>query len=261
MNVFKLNKCSKLWELYHLSRNILDRDNLIEEYLYLVKVVTLRLMTNFPSHIKMEDLYSSGVSGLIKAIEKYDPLKGKRFESYAMFIIKANIIDELRAQDWIPRSVYQKANKISNAMETLRLELGRNPTDLEISSYLNISKEEFFEWIANSRPAIFVPLNDSESNSSLEGDSYALSEKIPDSKAFTGFDIANQNEYAKILQQAIQNLSEQERKVLILYYYEENILKDIGKILGLSESRVSQIHSKAILKLRGLLFKLLKENE
>lgn len=259
MNVF--NKCSQLWKLYHSSRNVLHRDSLIEEYLYLVKVVTLRLMTHFPNHIKMEDLYSSGVSGLIKAIEKYDPLKGKKFESYAMFLIKANIIDELRSQDWVPRSVYQKANKISNAMEALRSELGRNPTDLEISSYLNISEKEFFEWMAHSRPAIFIPLNDSQSHSSLEEDSYTLSEKIPDEKAFTGFDVANQNEYAKILKQSIQNLSDQERKVLILYYYEENMLKDIGKMLGLSESRVSQIHSKAILKLRGVLLKLLKEND
>lgn len=242
---------SKLWEKYHQSGKIEYRDELIVHYLHLVKFVVGRLGSVYPSYIKLDDLYSSGTTGLIRAVEKFDPTKNSKFESYAILLIKGAIIDELRELDWIPRSVHQKANQISAAQETLQQKLGRTPTDKELSHYLGVSDEEFDDILLRIRPAILIPLNGEVTNNDEE--ITPLSEKIPDAKAPTSFEVAEKNEYCSLLESAISDLPEQERKVLILYYYEELMLKEIGQILGVSESRVSQIHTKALLKLRGRL--------
>ncbi len=239
-----------LWKRYQESKSIELRDELIVQYLYLVKFVVGRLAAGLPSHVKIDDLYSSGVTGLIRSVEKYDPIKSNKFESYAILLIKGAIIDELRELDWIPRSIHQKANRIALAQQTLQQELGRDPTDSELSTHLGVSEEEFDELLGRVRPAIFIPLN---AESPLQDENTPLSERIADSKAETSFEIADRKEFQSILEKAVSDLPEQERRVLILYYYEELMLKEIGKILGVSESRVSQIHTKALLKLRGRL--------
>lgn len=239
-----------LWGRYSETKNAEYRDELIVQYLYLVKSVVGRVASQLPNHVKLDDLYSSGVTGLIRAVEKYDLEKGSRFESYAVFLIKGAIIDELRKLDWIPRSVHQKAQAIAVATATLEQKLGREPTDLEISHYLGLTEDTFSELLERVRPAILIPLN---SEVSQDEESLSISEKIADVKAETSFERAYRNEFNSLLERAIADLPEQERQVLILYYYEELMLKEIGKIIGVSESRVSQIHTKAILKLKRKL--------
>jgi RNA polymerase sigma factor FliA len=240
-----------LWQHYLATGKSEIRDALIEGYLYLVKFVVGRVGSCLPSHIKLDDLYSSGVTGLVKAVEKYDPSKNSKFESYAVLLIKGAIIDELRELDWIPRSVHQKANLISAAQENLQQKLGREPTDKELSEQLGMSEEEFGDVLLKVRPAILISLNSAVSHNDEEN--APISERIADAKAETSFEAADRKECVLILENAIANLPEQERKVLTLYYYEELMLKEIGKIMGISESRVSQIHTKALLKLRGRL--------
>ncbi len=247
-----IESCIKdLWENYHSTQKIEFRDDLIVHYLHLVKFVVGRVGSTYPSHIKIDDLYSSGVTGLIKAIEKFDPTRAAKFESYAILLIKGAIIDELRELDWIPRSVHQKANQVSTAQISLQQELGRDPSDEELCVRLGVTEEEFKETLDRIRPAILIPLDGG--NTAEDEDRVPLAEKIPDTRAESGYDVANKNEHAHLLEQEISHLSKQEQKVLMLYYYEDLMLKEIGAVLGVSESRVCQIHTKALLKLRGRL--------
>jgi RNA polymerase sigma factor FliA len=240
-----------LWNRYFKARQEEVRDELIVHYLFLVKFVVGRVGSCLPSYIKLDDLYSSGVTGLVKAVEKFDATKNSKFESYAMLLIKGAIIDELRELDWIPRSIHQKANLIAGAQEVLQQKFGREPTDQELSTYLEISEEELGELLHRVRPAILISLNREISH--REEENAPIAERIADIKATTGFEVADRNEFAALLENAIADLPSQEKQVLTLYYYEELMLKEIGKIMGVSESRVSQIHTKALLKLRTRL--------
>jgi RNA polymerase sigma factor for flagellar operon FliA len=240
-----------LWQLYLSTGKTEVRDALIERHLYLVKFVVGRVGSMLPGHIKLEDLYSSGVTGLVKAVEKFNPSKNSKFENYAILLIKGAIIDELRELDWIPRSVHQKANLITSAQEILQQKLGREPTDSELSEHLGLTEDELDDILLRVRPAILISLNGNVSHNDEEN--APISERIADAKAQTSFEAADRKECASLLESAIANLPEQERRVLTLYYYDELMLKEIGKIMGISESRVSQIHTKALLKLRGRL--------
>ncbi|MCC5832751.1 MAG: FliA/WhiG family RNA polymerase sigma factor [Chlamydiales bacterium] len=242
-----------LWRRYQETGKTEYRDELIVQYLYLVKYVVGRLGAGLPPQVKLDDLYSSGVTGLIKAIEKYDTSRNSKFESYAILLIKGAIIDEMRELDWIPRSVHQKANKIASVQQKLQQELGRDPTDEELSSHMGLNANELGELLNRVRPAILISLNREMIN---DEEKAPLAERIADAKAETSFEIAERNECATILAEAIDTLPEQEKKVLTLYYYEELMLKEIGKIMGLSESRISQIHTKALLKMRSRLSSL-----
>lgn len=246
-----------LWKRYRSKKKSEYRDELIVQYLHLVKSVVGRVASGLPGYVKLDDLYSSGVTGLIKAVEKFDLSKNNKFETYAILLIKGAIIDELRKLDWIPRSVHQKANLIASAQASLQQTLGRDPTDTELSQHLGLSEEGLGELLERVRPAILISLNADASSDEEEG--MSISERIADSKATTGFDVANRNEFQALLEKAISDLPEQERQVLVLYYYEEMMLKEIGKVLGVSESRISQIHTKALLKLRSKLKSLREE--
>lgn len=240
-----------LWKKWMTSGDISLRDDLIVHYLFLVKWVVSRLIADLPTHIKVDDLYSSGMSGLIRAVEKYDPTKKSKFESYAILLIKGAIIDELRKLDWIPRSIHQKANWIAAGQVHLQQKLGREPTDSELSHHLEISEEEFSEILSKIRPIVLVPLNANLVDDEEGGSS--LADRIPDQNSLKSSEIVHKKEFAHLLEKALNTLQPQERQVLVLYYYDDLMLKEIGKVLGVSESRVSQIHSKALLKLRGQL--------
>lgn len=239
-----------VWQKFLKGGDEVSHDRLIVHYLPLVKYVVGRLALTLPSHVKVEDMYSSGVLGLMKAVEKYDPTRKNKFETYAVLLIKGAIIDEMRSLDWVPRSVHQKASQISEAQSALQQRLGRQPTDEEVATQLGVSLEEYNALLDRVRPAIFLPLT---LNADRDGERGPLSERIPDEKAKTSFETAEYNEFRSLLEKAVMELPEQERTVLVLYYYENLMLKEIGKAIGVTESRVSQIHTKALLRLRGRL--------
>jgi len=236
----------KLWKSFAKTKKNSVREQLIVHYLFLVKFVVGKLNTHFPAHVKLDDLYSSGVTGLIKAIERFDLSKKVKFESYAILLIKGAIIDELRKLDWVPRSIYKKASMVEKAQLSLQQKYNRAPTDQEVATHLNLSLSDYEELLVTIKPAILLPLN----SKGLDEDELPLSERIADQRVVTGCEAAEKNESLAILEQAISGLPKQEKRVLRLYYYEEMMLKEIGKIMGVSESRVSQIHTKALLALR-----------
>lgn len=254
----KLGKqeASALWKEYKETGARDLRDRLIQNYLHLVKYVVGRVATGLPAHVKAEDMYSTGIMGLIKAVAKYDPSKKNKFETYAILLIKGAIIDEMRSLDWVPRSVHQKANQVAKVQQELEQKLGREPTDAEVAAKLGISLRDFEELLVRIRPAVLIPLN---TDANDDPDSVQMAERIPDPGQQTSFEHAERNEFRKLLEEAVLNLPEQERLVLVLYYYENLMLKEIGKVLGVSESRVSQVHTKALLRLKGRLGSFVKE--
>lgn len=237
----------QIWEQWRAKGDPLDRERVITHYLPLVQRVTGRIVSTLPSHIAFEDLYSVGIAGLIKAVDQYDPSKRAKFESYAILLVRGAIIDELRRQNWAPRTVYQQAARLADVQRDLEVELGRPAGDDEVAQRLGITPEAFGEMLERVRPSLFIPLHARGESSG------SLAERIPDGKAVTGAEAAVRKERRQLLEERIGRLPEQERKVLTLYYYDELMLREIGELLGVSESRVSQIHTKALLHLRLLI--------
>lgn len=246
----------KMWKRYKETQEVTLRDELITHYLFLVKFVVKRVSVGLPKHVSMDDMYSTGVMGLMKAVDRYDPTMKNKFETYASVLIKGAIIDEMRALDWVPRSVHQKAEMVEGAQNTLREKLDREPTEQELAKYLNVSMEQLGKLLLKIRPAVLIPLNSSDDN---DPENLPILERIPDQKVKTSYEIADRNEFSKLLEEAILELPEKERIVLVLYYYENLMLKEIGEVMEVSESRVSQIHAKAIGRLRGRLQNFISE--
>jgi len=244
------------WKKFKETNDPKLRDALICNYLHLVRYVVGRMSIKLPGHVRLDDLYSTGILGLIKAVEKYDLTKKNKFETYAILLIKGAIIDEMRALDWVPRSVHQKANMISEAQTKLEQKLGREASDEEVAKHLGIKLVDFEELLVRVRPAVLIPLNADTNDDPEQG---TVAERIPDKKAKTSFENADHNEFRQLLEKAVLELPEQERMVLVLYYYENLMLKEIGEVMGVSESRVSQIHTKAVLRLRGRLQNFVSE--
>ncbi len=246
----------QVWRDYKATGASELRDQLITHYLFVVKQVVSRLAATLPKHVCADDLYATGVIGLIKAVERFDLEKKNKFETYALFVVRGAILDEMRALDWVPRSVHQKAQRIADAQSSLRQQLGRDPSDEETAKDLNLDLGEFQALLSRVHPVTLIPL-DAAPEGEEEGSSFA--ERLADVKAKTSFEIIDRKEFAEMLRAAIGALPKQESRVLVLYYYENLMLKEIGKILGVSESRVSQIHTKAVLRLRGRLEQFVDE--
>jgi len=244
------DQIKKYWKLYKECDDLSARELLITHYLYLVKYVSGRLASTFPSHVNIDDMYSTGIMGLMKAADRFDRSMNNKFETYAVLLIKGAIIDEMRSLDWVPRSVHQKANKIQKTNFQLQQELGRDPTDKELADALEMTVKKFYETLAYVRPVFMISLN-AAIDSDEDGGTFA--ERIPDKKAKTSFEVADRKECSTNLKEAVLDLPEQERIVLVLYYYENLMLKEIGKVMGVSESRISQIHSKALMRLKTRL--------
>lgn len=224
------------------------RDQLIMDYAPLIRFVAQRISARLPSNIETDDLISAGVIGLMDAIEKYDPGRDNKFKTYAEFRIRGAILDELRSQDWVPRSVRDKAKKIEKTYSLLEQRLGRTVTDSEISDQMGIDLDEYYDMVSKVKAVSLLSID--ELNSSNQNDKRSLLESIEGPGAKSPFSNLDSKNIRNLLMSTIDTLPEKQKLVLSLYYYEELNLKEIGKILNVTESRVSQLHTQAIEKLR-----------
>jgi RNA polymerase sigma factor for flagellar operon FliA len=228
------------------------RDRLILTYAPLVKFVAGRLGASLPSHVDEQDLASYGLLGLIGAIERFDPDREIKFETYAISRIRGSIIDELRSLDWVPRSVRTRAREIERAIAELERRLHRAPTDEEIADKVGITVEELEESLTDISRTSMASIDEIWSPSA-GGDQIALIDTIEDEQGPNPELDLEQGEMREALGEAIARLPEREKLVITLYYYEELTLREIGEVLGVTESRVSQLHTKAVLRLKARL--------
>jgi RNA polymerase sigma factor for flagellar operon FliA len=241
-----------IWLEYRRTRDQGLRDKLIVMYSPLVKYVAGRLGSGLPAHVDEGDLVSYGLLGLIGAIERYDPDRDIKFETNAIARIRGSIIDELRALDWVPRSVRSRAREIERAIGALEAKLGRAPTDEEIAARVGISVEELEDALTDIARSSIAALDELWSVSN-EGDQVSLLDTIEDPESIKPAEALDETELREILGDAISRLPEREKLVITLYYYEELTLREIGEVLGVTESRISQLHTKAILRLKARL--------
>ncbi len=241
-----------LWAEYKEHGDRERRDQLIVLYSPLVKYVAARVAVGLPQHVDSADLVSYGIIGLIDAIDRFDPVRAVKFETYAIPRIRGAIIDELRAIDWVPRSVRAKARAVEQAYATLEASLLRTPTDAEVAAEMGISQPELQDILRKISFVGVAALDEVFSVAGDRNDRTTLGDIIPDDGAGPGAAFEDK-ELKEILLQAITRLGDRERTVLSLYYYEGLTLAEIGEILGVTESRVCQIHTKAVLQLRARL--------
>ena len=247
------DETQSLWLEYRRTGDQRLRDRLVLTYAPLVKYVAGRLGSGLPAHVDEGDLVSYGLLGLMGAIERYDPERDVKFETYAISRIKGSIIDELRAMDWVPRSVRSRARDIERAIAELEAKLGRAPTDEEISVKLGISEDELEESLSEISRSSIAALDELWTVSGSGGDQVALIDTIEDTTGPEPQSELAATELKEALGEAIARLPEREKLVVTLYYYEELTLREIGEVLGVTESRVSQLHTKAILRLKAHL--------
>ena len=228
-----------------------QKDDLIKEYSPLIKFIAQKIAVRLPSNIELDDLISAGVIGLMDAIDKYDPTRDNKFKTYAEFRIRGAILDELRSQDWVPRSIRDKAKLLDRTMVTLENELGRIPTDEEIAKALNCSIDEFHDLVNQVRPVSLLPIDHATSFSNT--DKKSIMDILEGSRLNNPFNQLNIKSIKEVVATAIEELPERQRLVLSLYYYEDLNLKEIGQVLRVTESRVSQLHAQAVTRLRAKL--------
>jgi len=240
-----------LWRRYKGDGEAGARERLVVAYSPLVKYVSGRMASGLPAHVEEADLISYGLLGLISAIERFDLSREIKFETFAMTRIKGSIIDELRSLDWVPRSVRAKAREIEKANAKLEHQLHRAPTDAEVAKELDMSLEDFNEALTRISNSSVVALDELWTLSDASGDQVSLLDTIQDPDAVDPAHAMDVTETKDRLADAIARLPEREKLVIALYYYENLTLREIGEVLGVTESRVSQMHTKAVLRLRS----------
>lgn len=238
----------ELWQTYRRTNDPLLRDRLIERYLPVVKYVAARVARRLPSHLQIDDLYSAGLFGFLGAINDYDPEMGVEFSSYATPRIRGAIFDELRRLDWVPRTVRRKVRETERAIEALSGRLAREPTDEEIATEFHTTVEAYRQLLADGVTIISLdaPMAHNAGGSSQR-------ENVEDVDSPNPLLALASKERRAMLGRLIDRLPDRERQVLALYYYEELTMREVGELLGVTESRVSQLHSSAILRLRAAL--------
>ena len=234
-----------LWEKYSKDRSAEIREKLIVEYVSLVKVVAGRLSMYLGHNVEYDDLVGYGVFGLIDAIDKYEIGKEVKFETYASLRIRGSILDQIRKMDWIPRTLRQKQKNLESAIKEVEALTGRTATDEEVAQQLQISTEELMEWQNQMKGMNVISLNDYVET---------VGEPVMDATRNSHFEqpsnLVEKDELKRMLMESLGDLTEKEKKVILLYYYEELTLKEISKVMEVSESRVSQLHTKALQKMR-----------
>jgi len=242
-----------LWRRYKGSGDVHARERLVVAYSPLVKYVAGRMASGLPAHVEESDLISYGLVGLINAIERFELEREIKFETYAITRIKGSIIDELRSLDWVPRSVRAKARQIERANAKLEHELQRAPTDEEMARALEMSLEEFQDALLQISNSTVAALDELWTVSDSTGDQVSLLDTLTDESAPDPAAAMDQTELKDRVADAIARLPEREKLVVALYYYENLTLREIGEVLGVTESRVSQLHTKAVLRLKSRL--------
>jgi RNA polymerase sigma factor for flagellar operon FliA len=235
-----------------------DRERLILEYAPTIKYIAQRIASRLPPHIGLDDLINAGVIGLIDAMVKYDPSRDNSFKTYAEFRIRGAMLDELRSLDWVPRSVRQKERAIEHAYETLERTLGRAGRDEEVADLLGIDIEAFYEWLSQARGVSLLSL-EAPGLRTNDGETLNALDLVPTDAAQGPAQLVQTRHLKELIAEAIDDLPYQEKVVISLYYYEELTMKEIGKVLEITESRVSQIHTKTIFHLRSKLKMLLED--
>ncbi|MEE1078233.1 MAG: FliA/WhiG family RNA polymerase sigma factor [Agathobacter sp.] len=237
-----------LWDEYRKKPSQELREKLIIEYSQLVKIVAGRLSMYLGHNVEYDDLVSYGIFGLIDAIDKFDLAKNVKFETYASLRIRGSILDQIRKMDWIPRTVRQRQRQIDEAMKQIEMRTGRVATDEELAKELGVSDEELCNWQSQLKVTNVVSLNEFEETGP---------EPVMDATHNSHFaqpeDVIEADELKEMLVKSLDGLTEKERRVIELYYYEELTLKEISKVLEVSESRISQLHTKALVKMRKVM--------
>ena len=226
------------------------REAIIKEFSYVVKAMAYRLAYRLPAYMDAEDLVSVGIMGLMDAMDKYDPGREAKFKTYAEFRIRGAMLDEIRSMDWIPRSVHERVTLLQRVHTKLLNRLGRPPTDEEVAAEMNLSPTELDEFLVRSQGAVLVNLDDINLH---ELDGPKILDVLADTHHPDPLAIILNDQERERVADAIQALPEKERLVLTMYYYEELTMKEIGRVLKVTESRVCQIHTKAVLHLKGKL--------
>jgi RNA polymerase sigma factor for flagellar operon FliA len=247
----------ELWQQYRKTRDPAIREAFINQYAPLVKYVAGKVAIGMPHNVEFDDLVGFGVFGLIDAIDKFDPEKNVKFKTYAVTRIRGAIFDELRQIDWVPRSVRQKTREIEVAISTLEAQLGRMATDQEVAHSLGMDEAEYLKIIQKISGTSIISLNDLW-YSGDENDKVSIGDSIESPSSLNPDVVVVNEEIRRVIVEAINELPDKEKKILVLYYYEDLTLKDIGRVLEVTESRVSQLHTKAILHLRSKLTNIRK---
>ena len=237
-----------------------EKNDYVERYSSLIKYLADRLAARLPDHINKDDLISSGVLGLIDAVDKFDPGRAIMFKTYAEFRIKGAMLDELRSMDWVPRSIRKKTNQLEKLWQRLEGELGRPPSDEEAAEALNLSVTEYLKLLDEVRTINILDLDAFKAiDKTGSRESRDIYDILADENALDALTVLSQDEMRDVLARSIEELAEKERLVITLYYHEELTMKEIGQVLGYTESRISQLHTKSLLRLRGKLRRYFEE--
>jgi len=235
------------WRLYRRTKDPALREQLIEADLVVVKYVAVRIANRLPRHLRLDDLHSAGLLGYLAAVEDFDPDRGVQFAAYASRRVRGAIFDELRRLDWVPRGARERMRDAERAIDTLMQRLDRHPTSEEIAQEMGISVEAYRSALADGVTLVSL------SAAVADADGPTLIDTLADAAAPDPLRVLAETERRDILGRIIDGLPERERQVLALYYYEELTMREAGEVMGITESRVSQIHSSAILRVRGAL--------
>jgi RNA polymerase sigma factor FliA len=247
----KTAELRELWRRYKADGEPSARERLVLAYSPLVKYVAGRTAAGLPPHVEESDLVSYGLVGLIAAIERFDPSREIKFETYAIMRIKGAIIDELRVMDWVPRSVRARSREVERAHSKLEHSLQRAPTEKEVAAELDVSVDELNDSLLQIANSSMVALDELWSTSDSSGDQVSLMDTLEDTTAPDPAQALDLGDLKDRIANSIATLPEREKLVIALYYYENLTLREIGEVLGVTESRVSQLHTKAVLRLRS----------
>ncbi|PWU14496.1 MAG: FliA/WhiG family RNA polymerase sigma factor [Verrucomicrobia bacterium] len=239
-----------LWQAYHQNKDLDSENMLVRQYTPLVRSIVAQLGMSLPNHVPAEDLFSPGLLGLLQAIRAFDNNAGASFETFACYRIRGAILDELRKLDWVPRSVHDKSRKVQNALSNLEQKFGHSPSDEQMAGTLGLSLAEYRRWLEEIRPVTYVcldaPLQEVAEGTDQHGN-------IPDDSQQNPAESTSRKDLAALIARRIRQLPQVQQKVLALYYFEDLRLREIAAALGVTESRICQIHSQAILAIRAFV--------